>query len=236
MGKITREKFKTYGNVFDNFTLRNLFSLETKGYFDTLKSPVSTGKEANIFSAVTKDGNLVIIKIYRLENCEFKKMYDYIKQDSRYPSIKPNVRQVIFAWAQREFRNLLKAREIGVRVPMPIFSFHNILVLEHIGDEVAAPQLKNYVVQGEGEDLYKKILKQMRKLWQGGLVHGDLSGFNILVHNNKSVFIDFSQSTTTKATNARELLDRDIKNICTFFKKKGVNCSEIEMLEFILKE
>ena len=108
MGKITREKFKTYGNVFDNFTLRNLFSLETKGYFDTLKSPVSTGKEANIFSAVTKDGNLVIIKIYRLENCEFKKMYDYIKQDSRYPSIKPNVRQVIFAWPKGSLEIYLK--------------------------------------------------------------------------------------------------------------------------------
>ena len=71
-----KEKFKVYKNVFDNFTLRNLFKLSGQNYFDELKSPISIGKEANIFSATTKDNSVVIIKIYRLENCNFNKMYD----------------------------------------------------------------------------------------------------------------------------------------------------------------
>ena len=81
MGKITREKFKTYGNVFDEFTNRNLFKLATQGHFEELESTVSIGKEANIFTARTKDGELKIVKIYRLENCDFNKMYDYIKYE-----------------------------------------------------------------------------------------------------------------------------------------------------------
>ena len=84
MAKTTKEKFKTYGNVFDNFTLRNLFNLSSKGFFeeDSL-SPVSIGKEANVFSAKCKDGK-VILKIYRLETCDFNQMYKYIRNDPRF--------------------------------------------------------------------------------------------------------------------------------------------------------
>ncbi|MBU0461079.1 MAG: serine protein kinase RIO, partial [Nanoarchaeota archaeon] len=66
MAKTVREKFKTYGNVFDQFTIRNLFELSSKGYFEEMKSPISIGKEANIFSAEKQDGTKIIVKIYRL--------------------------------------------------------------------------------------------------------------------------------------------------------------------------
>ena len=88
MAKITREKFKTWGNVFDQFTLRNLFELGSKGHFLELKSPISIGKEANVFSAETKDKGLIVAKIYRLETCDFNRMYDYIKYDARYLNLK----------------------------------------------------------------------------------------------------------------------------------------------------
>ena len=54
MVKKTREKWKTYENVFDQFTLRTLFKLSSQGHFDELKSPISIGKEANVFTAETK--------------------------------------------------------------------------------------------------------------------------------------------------------------------------------------
>ena len=59
----------------------------------------------------------------------------------------------------------------------------------------------------------------MKKLYQKGLIHGDLSQFNILNYNEDPIFIDFSQATTTEASNAEELLKRDIKNICHYFHK-----------------
>ncbi len=51
MAKVAREKFKTYQNVLDEFTIRTLFKLITQGHFDGVESPISIGKEANIFSA-----------------------------------------------------------------------------------------------------------------------------------------------------------------------------------------
>ncbi|MBW2997679.1 serine protein kinase RIO [Candidatus Woesearchaeota archaeon] len=232
MAKITREKFKTWGNVFDQFTLRNLFELSSKGHFLEVKSPVSIGKEANVFTAETKQGKLIIVKIYRLETCDFNKMYDYIKYDARYLNLKAKRREIIFSWAQREFRNLMKAREAGVRVPLPIQCKNNILLMEYIGDAEPAPKLKD-AYPDDPEKFASKIIDYMKKLYKAQLVHGDLSEFNILNWNEKPVFIDISQGTITRSMNAEELLERDIKNMCRFFKKIGVEKGVEEVKGFI---
>ncbi|MFQ5474826.1 MAG: serine protein kinase RIO [Candidatus Nanoarchaeia archaeon] len=235
MAKIDREKFKTYGNVFDRHTLRNIFMLSSKGHFVELKSPISTGKEANIFTAAREDGSLIVVKIYRLETCDFNKMYDYIKMDPRYSYLKSKSRKVIFAWAQREFRNLMKAREIGVRVPTPILCKDNILLLEYIGKEEPALKIKDADFTKEKAEKYlRKIRQYMKKMYQHNLIHGDLSSFNIL-DDDKPVLIDFSQATTRKNTNAEELLQRDVRNICNFFIKQGLDCDKKEMEAFIKK-
>ena len=80
---IFKERFKTYKNVFDEFTVRSIFKLISQGYFEGLESPISIGKESNIFSALRKDNEKVIVKIYRLETCDFNRLYDYIKDDPR---------------------------------------------------------------------------------------------------------------------------------------------------------
>ena len=117
--KHAKEAFKTYDGVFDRFTFHTLFKLATQGHFDegTL-SPVKIGKESNVFSA-KKGKKKIIIKIYRLETCDFGKMYDYIRFDPRFFDVRKRRRLVIFSWVQKEFRNLLKAREAHVRVPTP---------------------------------------------------------------------------------------------------------------------
>ncbi|RME78613.1 serine protein kinase RIO [Candidatus Woesearchaeota archaeon] len=232
MGKITREKFKTYANVFDEFTRRNIFKLATQGHFEELESSISLGKEANIFTARTKEGELKIVKIYRLENCDFNKMFDYIKYDPRYSSIKKRRREIIFSWAQREFRNLLKAREANVRVPTPHICLHNIIIMDLIGDKRAAPQLKDAIPHDPSAFLQDTI-NEYRKLLKAGLVHGDLSEFNILNHNEKPVFIDFSQATTIESQNAKELLERDAKNLARFFNKRGVETNQTEIYQAI---
>ena len=63
----------------------------------------------------------------------------------------------------------------------------------------------------------------MKGLYQQGLVHGDLSAFNILNYKNKPFIIDFSQGTVVKTPNSEELLRRDIKNVLQFFRKLGIN-------------
>ncbi len=230
MGKITREKYKTYENVFDEFTYRNLHKLITQGYFEGLIGQIELGKEANVFTAQTKDGGLVIVKIYRLETCDFGKMYSYIKPDPRYNNIKKNKRAIIFSWAQREYRNLLKAREGGVSVPKPINCLHNILVMEFIGENSAAPMVKDHHPKNP-KKFFDAVLDNMKKLNKAKLVHADLSCFNILNHNEKPVFIDFSQSTPTENPHAQEFLQRDVKNIANFFNKIGLKVDKEKIIQ-----
>ena len=230
-----REDFKTRHDVFDEFTNRNLFKLISRGHFRGLESPVSIGKESNVFSALTKDDERVMVKIYRLETCDFNRMFDYIKSDVRYTNIRRGRRHVIFTWVQREYRNLLKAREAGVSVPTPMAFLRNILVLEFIGsNDSLAPMLKDQIPKNP-KDFFSKIIENMRKLYKAGLVHADLSGFNILNYNGIPVFIDFSQATSLEDSRANEFLERDIRNICVFFRKLGLDADENKIKKKIMK-
>ena len=219
-----KEAWKTYGNVFDEFTLRVLFKLSSDGHFDEMGGSISIGKEANVFTAY-KGNEKVVIKIYRVSSCDFNRMFDYIKADPRYLGLRKHKRKIIFAWAQREYRNLLKAREAGVSVPTPIARNNHVLVLEYIGDSNPSPLIKDckpeYPV-----DFCNRIIDNMVKMKEAGLVHGDLSQFNILNHHEKPVFIDFSQCNLIQSPIASDLLKRDIKNIAHYCKKVGTKISE----------
>lgn len=230
-----REKFKTRHGVFDEFTNRNIFKLMSEGHFRGLESPINIGKESNVFSALTNEGKRVIVKIYRLETCDFNLMYDYIKDDPRYSNLKDKKRKVIFAWVQREYRNLMNAREAQVNVPVPITSAGNILVLEFVGqNDQIARKLKDNIPKNKKLFL-DKIVDNMKKLYKAGLVHADLSAFNILNFNETPVFIDMSQTTTSRHPRAEEYLQRDVKNICAFFNKIGMKVSERSLMRKIKK-
>ena len=228
-----REKFKTMHDVFDEFTNRTIFKLITEGHFRGLESPINIGKESNVFSALTEEGNKVIVKIYRLETCDFNSMYGYIKDDPRYTNLKRKKRRIIFAWVQREYRNLMNAREAQVSVPIPITFANNVLVLEFVGkNNVIAPMLKDSVPKNKNL-FFDKITDNIRKLHKAGLVHADLSAFNILNFNETPVFIDMSQATLLRHPRAEEFLARDVKNICAFFRKIGLKINEESILKKI---
>ena len=228
-----KEKFKTYKNVFDDFTERNLFKLISQGYFDGIESPISIGKEANIFSAIDLEQNRLILKIYRLSTCDFNRMFDYIKLDPRYSSVKKRKREIIFSWAQREYRNLLKIRDLGVRVPTPKHVFFNILIIEFIGSEDPAPKLKDLAPKNP-KDFFEDLINQMKKLYKGKYVHTDLSAFNILNFNEKPIIIDLSQATTIENPEYENYWKRDIHNVVKHFQKLGLKLDEDEIKKKIM--
>lgn len=213
----SREEWKIYKNVFDQHTERRIFELSSQKYFKELKIPLALGKEANVFIAERHDGSKIIVKIYRLENRNFNTMYYYISSDPRFAGIDNQKRKIIFSWVQREYRNLLLARE-KIKVPTPIGFKENILMMEYIGDDEPAQMLKDSSLENP-DDFFKQVIKNMKKLIDAGLVHGDLSDFNILNYNGTPVFIDMSQSTMIKSHGARELLERDLKNVFRAFRK-----------------
>jgi len=236
MPKKMRDKFKTYGNVFDEFTLTTIERLKSKGVIDDLVSPIFVGKESNVFTATAEHGaRKVVVKIYRLEACDFTKMYDYIKNDYRYPQLRRYRRKVIFSWVHREYRNLLRAREVGVRVPTPIAFMNNVLVLEFMGDDVPAPRVKDKL-PSDPDEFFLEVKDAMKKLCAGNLVHGDLSQYNILNWNEKPIIIDMSQATTLENPYAEEYIVRDCRNICNFFRKLGVECDEASLAAEVRKE
>ena len=222
-------------NVFDNFTNRTLFKLISEGHFKGLESPISVGKESNVFSALTKSSKRVIVKIYRLETCDFNRMYDYIKADPRFHKLRRKKRKIIFAWVQREYKNLLKADKAKVRIPKPITFSNNILILEFIGQgNDIAPKLKDKIPKDK-KQFFNKTVEYIKKLYKAGLVHADLSSFNILNFKEKPVLIDFSQSTTLEHPEAMDFLKRDIKNVCDFFIKLGLKIDEEKITKSIIK-
>ena len=230
---MTKNKFKVMHSVFDNFTNRTLFKLISEGHFKGLESPISVGKESNIFSALTKNNKRVIVKIYRLETCDFNRMYDYIKADPRFDKLKRRRRQIIFAWVQREYKNLLKASKAKVNVPKTITFSNNVLVLEFIGEKNNnAPKLKDKIPKNE-KQFFDEIIKSIKKLYKAGMVHADLSAFNILNLKEKPVLIDFSQSTTLEHPEAMDFLERDVKNICNFFGRLGLKTDEEKIIKSI---
>ncbi len=231
----SQERFKTAKGVFDDFTDRNLFELHSRGVFDELISPLKVGKESNVFIALKHTGDKIekrIVKIYRQQNCDFNRMFEYIRQDPRYEYLKKHRREIIFAWTQREYKNLLKAHRANITVPKPYKVLYNILVEEMIGDDEPALPLKDTHPQNP-EEFFQLIVQEMKKLYHAGLIHGDLSAFNILNYNEKPVLIDFSQSTVVKTPNSQELLERDIKNILQFFRKLGVKHEAEEVLKMV---
>lgn len=233
MVKKSKEVWKTYQGVFDQFSNRNLFKLSSQGHFIELKSPISIGKESHIFSALTKDHDYVIIKIHRLETCDFNTMYNYIRVDPRYKWLRKHKRKIIFAWTQREYRNLLIAREAGVSVPTPITFKENILIMEFIGTKEPAPKLKDQYPKNPKKFL-DLIIENLKKLYKADIAHGDLSSFNILNFNEKPVFIDFSQATNISAPHGEDLFERDLINISNFFAKHGLEITPSKLREKVI--
>jgi len=229
-----KEEFKTYKDVFDQSTIKTLFKLISEGKFKGLESPIFMGKEANVFTAITKENKRIIVKIYRIQSCDFKKMYNYIRADIRFKGLKRNRIKIVYSWTQREFRNLLKAREAGVKVPTPISFANNVLLMEYIGNQQPAPRLKDQPAK-EMKKFFEKTVLNMKRLYQKAeIIHGDLSAFNILNFHEKPVFIDFSQATTKKNPNATEYLERDIRNILYFFKKHQIKATFQETKQKII--
>lgn len=218
----SREEWKIKGGVFDQYTLRILEKLRSQNHFDDLESALALGKEANVFTTLASQPT--IVKVYRLENRDFNQMLRYLVQDPRYMHIKRRKREIVFAWCQREYRNLLLARE-AIPVPKPIAHRKNVLVMEQIGSPDPAPKLKDLPPKNP-EVFFDKVIDYMKKLWDIELVHGDLSDFNILNNKEQPVFIDFSQCSKTDAPNAEELWQRDVQNII-----KAANRCGIDLLE-----
>lgn len=231
------EDRKTLDEVFDKQTLLVLYKFISNGYIETIDYPLSTGKEGNVFHATTPQGGSIAVKIYRTNTATFRSFMTYIAGDPRFGNVRPNRRDIVYVWAQKEYKNLQRYFEAGVRVPNPIAWRQNVLLMEFVGHEGApAPRLKDAPAD-DAAKAYEILVAQYRLgAEKGGLVHGDFSEFNILHMQpdadaeSEFVIIDVAQAVLRRHPMADELLARDAKNIAAYFRRHGVKVTAEETL------
>ncbi len=229
-----REWRKIWQKVFDHYTLHNLFRAFLKSDLEGLEYLVSPGKEAIVFKARTRSGEPRAVKIYRVETSDFKRMHDYIEGDPRFYNIPRTKRKLVEVWCQKEYKNLIIAEQARIHSPRPYSFAGNVLVMQFLGDDWAAPLIKDVDLDEKKlRSALNTILGDMKKLYKSGLVHTDLSEFNILYWKEIPWMIDFAQGTVLSHPKAEEFLMRDARNIASFFKKRGIEVDEGEIIEFV---
>ncbi|MHA1105816.1 MAG: serine protein kinase RIO [Promethearchaeota archaeon] len=212
-------------SVLDERTHELLGKLLVNGPLENISGIISAGKEANVYLAYDQNHKEVAVKIYKIDSNTSKWMRNYIIGDPRFKKVPHNISKIIFLWASKEYKNLKRAHRVGLAVPEPILVKKNVLIMEYIGFEsIPAPKLKDIKNPKEVDLLFDEILNFIKDLYQNArLVHGDLSEFNILYHNQKPVIIDISQAVDIQHPKAEIYLVRDIKNIFNYFGKQGLN-------------
>ncbi len=222
-----------FEEVFDAQTLLTIYKLMKKGVIEDFYGVISAGKESRIYHAKNKAGEELAVKIYLVNNREFRKgRLEYLVSDVRLGRVGGSVRKLIYMWARREFLNLKQAYEAGVPVPRPYAVINNVLAMGFIGENGQRYPLLRETDLGVDEytELYRKVVEgvaiQFRK---AELIHGDLSEYNIMCGPDLSVyFIDLSQAVLIHHPRADFYLMRDIRNVNRFFASKGVEVLEDE--------
>jgi len=231
------EMRKISEGVFDKSSLMALYKLTSQGHFDEMTGIVSTGKEANVYHGL-KGSEEVAIKIFAIETSDFRTMDRYLRGDRRFSAWK-NKRQLIYSWAKKEYCNLNRAIE-RIRCPRPIAVEKNVLVMGFIGKNgVPAPRVKELPPE-DPQKFQREIMGYIKDLYSLGIVHGDISEYNILNWDEEPYVIDFSMGVLLDHPLAEEMLVRDVKNVLAFFRKYGAKeeagRTENEIIEWIKKK
>ncbi|MCR4368915.1 MAG: serine protein kinase RIO [archaeon] len=222
---------KIFEKVFDKQTIMTIHQLATKGLFDVLEHVISTGKEAHVFAATDDSGNTRAVKIFKKETTDFKSMADYIVGDVRFKDIRKDRRNLVFAWTKKEYKNIIAANNARLSVPLALGHKDNVIVMEYIGEgDEPCPKLKELKpTKEELLDYKRQLIDFVAGFYNAGLVHADLSEYNVLVKGNRLVVIDFAQAVLLNHQKAREFFERDVVNLANYFNKSGLETSYEEL-------
>lgn len=218
------------------------------GALDTELGVLKTGKEADVFliERAVPDSpgarTLLAAKRYRSpEHRSFHRSGAYTEgrkvTDTRagraIASKSAFGREVAAAeWSFAEFDALSRMWELGAPVPYPVQVNGTEVLMEFIGtDATAAPRLAQ--VRGDRAaltDWYRQIVELMHIFAGAGYAHGDLSPYNLLVHNDRVRVIDLPQIVDIISNpQGLDLLHRDCVNVCTWFARHRVECDAEEL-------
>jgi RIO kinase 1 len=191
-----------------------------------------SGKEAQIY-VVVAEGSECVAKVYKeASQRTFKHRAAYAEgrrtrnsRDQR--AISKRTRhgrtQDEAGWRTTEVDMIYRLRDAGVRVPAPINFVDGVLVMELVKDAEGnpAPRLGDLSFEAsEAHEIYQQLLREVVRMLCAGVIHGDLSDFNVLIGADGPVLIDFPQSLdAARNQNARKFLLRDVENLQRFVER-----------------
>jgi RIO kinase 1 len=209
-----------------------LATLFDYGIVEDVVRPLMSGKEAQVY-LVMSGGKPCVAKVYKeAQNRTFKHRAEYTEgrkvrnsRDQRaiQKRSKHGRAQDEAAWRSTEVDMIHRLHAAGVRVPVPLAFVDGVLLMELITDADGnpAPRLADLGFDAAGaRAMYERLLREVVRMICAGVVHGDLSDFNVLIGADGPVIIDFPQSVdTAHNSNARRLLLRDVDNLHRFLSR-----------------
>lgn len=209
---------------------------------------LKTGKEADVHLVSRTDpagrSTLLAAKRYRsTEHRMFHRDAGYLEgrrvrrsRETRAMARRTDFGRTLIAgqWAAAEFAALSALWELGAPVPYPVQLIGEELMMQFIGtpEGVAAPRLANArLAPGQAGELFAQCRAAMTVLADSGYAHGDLSAYNLLVHDGRLVMIDLPQAVDVVANpQGPEFLHRDCVNICEWFARAGAADADADEL------
>ena len=209
---------------------KRLQPLVDDGLVDDVIRPLMSGKEADVY-VVRCGSNIRCAKIYKdAHKRSFKKAVQYTEGRKERNSRRARAmekgsrfgrRQQEETWQNAEVDALYRLAGAGVRVPQPYGCFDGVLLMELITDEEGhvAPRLNDVSMSAEqAREDHALVMQYVMRMLCVGLVHGDLSEFNVLVDENGPVIIDLPQAVDAASNNnAQSMLERDVKNMSDYY-------------------
>jgi len=211
-------------------TPKSIEPLVQDGLVDEVIRPLKSGKEAAVY-VVLSEGEVRCAKVYKDVNKRgFHKQAQYqegrkVRNSRQARAMEKNSRfgrqQQEEVWQNAEVDALYRLAAAGVRVPQPYNFVGGVLLMELVTDEQgsAAPRLNDLELSREQALEYHGLLiKEVVRMLCTGIVHGDLSEYNILIDANGPVIIDLPQAVDAAANNnAARMLERDVDNLADYF-------------------
>ena len=212
---------------YNGLDLLALKSLVDRGVIESLGRPLGVGKEADVYDALTPRGDRVAVKFFRIGRTSFKKYEKYrTSLISSHSYLAASARS-----ASREYKALRILYPREVKVPKPVARSRHVIVTGFFqGIELASIQQLAEPLKVLGE-----ILENVKKAVSAGVVHSDLSAYNVLITPEEDILIiDWPQWVTPKHPMARTYLRRDLSNLVKFFRRKwGIGKLPGEYLKLI---
>ncbi len=204
--------------------------LVRNGLVDEVVSRLMSGKEADVYVVQSK-GELCCAKVYKdVRTRSFSQMAQYQEgrkgRNSRQAramqkSTRYGRKETEEAWKNAEVDALRTLADAGVRVPEVYDYADGILLMEFVvsADGNAAPRLNDIRLTGaKAREYHREMITNIVVMLCAGIIHGDLSEYNVLVDNAGLVIIDLPQAVNaSENNNARSMLERDVANITAYF-------------------